>query len=385
LSAIGGNGGKGGGRGGNIFIASRNRLVTSGALDVSGGSAATTCTQGTCQGGDAGRIELGAIDSPLRSAAALTARGGATPAGAGGRGGTIFVRRALLSNPPNAANAADIEVSGALDASGGAGGEGGDAGTVDIQSERPSGSGVVTLLGYASFDLSGGAGVSQGGAGGSMVYENLGLPDALPSSARHVHVHPRVVSRGGDGLQQGGAGGRLSLRALSAGAGSSLVPSVLLANEVDLASGSGKTAGGGGSAVIAGRNDVVVLAEVTLRGVRGTDASRDARSAGAIEARSDQGSVDVFGDIDVRGSDSDGREGGNAGTLTLEGRVVRLLGAVRASGSAGSPGGGDGGTVRIRSRESTSVVGANIDVRGGVGEVEAGAPGTLSIDAAPAP
>lgn len=243
LIARGGDGVDQGGAGGsmNIWAVMRGSLRNSGTLDLSGGSTRNG------RGGWAGYLDFSTYGGDLISSGNVLA--------AGGDSGDMVESGPLLDGLPGIGGyysafvfpdtidgsvpAGDAIISGNIDLSGGdspldGAGSGYVPGGlyVTITNVDDAGSQKISLLGYASVDVSGGNGSDHGGVGGEILLENNGIGPITNEAL--------LLATGGDGDpllsgSVGGVGGNIYIFGLAGGCSTTLTP---LVN-----GGAGETAG----------------------------------------------------------------------------------------------------------------------------------------------
>lgn len=317
------------GRGGQVSLRVVNaagELRNRGAIDVSGGSV-TGCTG--CAGGQGGSVQLLSGHASLINDAALTARGGTADL-SGGFGGNIELQVAGVSGEVGVPGS--LLVSGSIDASGGTGGIGGRGGTVRMTiGERAANGSELVLLGYAAIEANGAVGGARGGNGGVVTFFQA---------------------------PQGSEAGSIA-------AGGAVV------NAVDVSAKGGE-----------GDTSVSTQANGGFGGRIDFETQYDLEPPSAWwEVVRNTGALNVNGGL--------GASGGAAGQVILFGRVgVTSSGRLDArGGAAATGGGGQGGSVSLRSASgpvsSSSEVDVSAGVAGGGPSFTPGAGGNVVFEGAP--
>ncbi|ACL66549.1 PE-PGRS family protein [Anaeromyxobacter dehalogenans 2CP-1] len=264
IVARGGNGARGGGDGGYVYLSgcAVGDTFSAGELDASGGAATVDGP-----GGAAAGTALEASDGRALVAGVLRARGGRAANGPGGAGGSVAV---LATGSTGAVRAV---VLAQLDAGGGDGTVGGDAGAVVVRQEGFADGDVRVEVGTGAVDAGGGDGADGGGNGGWIGVDGASAPTISPAAvaADGIAIEAALRAAGGaGGAGEGGVGGHVHLAgshvacgAVAVDGGASAATAGGVGGTVDLASSTAATA---------------VAAPLTARGGAGTPAG----AAGAV-------------------------------------------------------------------------------------------------------
>jgi len=382
------------GNGGTIRVyasSAQGALRNRGAIAASGGrSNAPNCAT-ACEGGQGGTIYLEAIHAGVSNDASLTALGGSGTT-LGGGGGRITVGIAVYSGVTGVFGS--VLVSGSVDVSGGTGGLAGGGGTFIVQVQEGADHGAeAILLGYSSIEANGGAGVGQGGFGGTggelEFYQRSGNFGGTRTSAGAVMNTVELRARGGAGdALAGGNGGSVSLYTQTDYEWPAATWEILdTSGPISVNGGLGSTGGNGGSVYVQGRIAVSSSGSIEAKGGAGTTAAGG--MGGSVGVFSLAGRVTASASIDASAGLAGGgpvQNPGVGGNITLSGVPVVNSGTLTAKGGAADIAtgtGGAGGYVLLTSvggpTQNTVAAPAGIVVSGGTGQTP-GAAGAVSID-----
>lgn len=383
------------GNGGSILLEvtdSTGELRNRGAITTKGGRSSTaSCATTACVGGTGGNIGLQTIHGGVSNDATLTATGGSGTS-EGGRGGNITIGIAVYSGTTGVFGS--VLVSGSLDVSGAAGGVAGTAGNVIVQVRQGADHGAeAILLGYSSIEANGGAGVGQGGFGGTggelEFYQRPGSFSGTRTSAGAVMNTVELRARGGAGdALAGGNGGSVSLYTQTDYEWPAATWEILdTSGPISVNGGLGSTGGNGGSVYVQGRIAVTSSGSIEAKGGAGTTAAGG--TGGSVGVFSQAGRVTASASIDASAGLAGGgpvQNPGVGGDITLRGVPVVNSGTLTAKGGAAdivTGTGGAGGYVLLSSvggpTQNTVAAPAGIVVSGGTAQTP-GAAGAVSID-----
>jgi hypothetical protein len=408
--------GLGSGSGGYVGMWANDLAVNYGSIDTSGGSSATgSGGNGTFSPGS-NSIEIFVYYGNFYSSGAVRMNGGRGGNGTGGDAGLALIETADLDNS-NGQNG-DIFISGTWEAMGGEG-VNGNGGSVNFGALRflTDAMGKVAL--NAAITLSGGKGsgaLSSGGGGGSILItsRNLGSVEvAVPGSIR---LSGTFDVRGGDGSQEGGAGGSLEVAAIGANIALKGCDVELLGFPVISLNGGNGVDGGSGNAnafeiytyapqypdVSTSSTNTTVAAGAIVN--EANVFAKGGAAAGATGTGGTGGYAEMIANVDfgfplvanattvIKNSGSFDVSGGNGyvggGTvltsitgysLYFEAYRVTSSGKLAATGGNGTTVGGAGGDITIWSKTLTTLANlADMNVSGGTGATP-GAAGTKVI------
>lgn len=387
LSSNGGDGPGSGGRGMQVSVenVTGGQMKNAGPLSATGGS----CTVSGCLAGNGGTVTLNARSAELFHNATITTSGG-NGGDQGGSGGSINITGVQGSGPFEGVflSAGSMHVSGNMVCHGGQGSQSGAGGAVQVTlspASLPLGQ-FVELLGYTSFDVSGGAGDNQpGGTGGYVqLYTSPSYPpygeSAGGAPSGPVVFYPNVTGKGGDG-SQGGVGANVTL--YTQRSWDFHQPREFVANygNVDVSAGLSTINAGttGGSVTIEGVSGVTNHGTLTAKGGATSGGPLLAGQGGAVQLWSDDGPVTNSAVIDVHGGAGSGN-GGSGGTVQCLGSPVTNTATITASGGNATAAGGGGGQVTISSTPvGPSVNTGALSAAGGTG-TPAGLKGVVLLD-----
>ena len=417
MTARGGNGSTGGGNGGIIFSRgdfSDGPLVSKGTLDASGGDAT-----GTGNGGNAGGSYNDAYFGLVTSGVYLIGEGGSTRVT-----GTIRAKGGNGAGGGNGGNGNWVEVSttaayyqrndngefigATFDSRGGDGAKGGNGGICIINhvtngiygTPAPQfGTAPTYLVGYTSFNSSGGGGVTGGGTAGAVTIQTSRAIDSGGNLwiGGLLNETPITAVGGAASGGPGGAGGAatvayIPINTYAENAAPKFDRMVANQGSIDTRGGQGTTTGGAGGSVsigdkVSATNEGAIT---TSGGIGGTGAGGN---AGGIYIWSDGPTVNSA-DLTANGGDSTDGSGGNGPPrgvvqpfFVLTGLRLTHTGAISARGGSSVNGaGGNGAEVSLSSHNglTPSTLSGTVGVQAGLG-APAGVVGTVRVDGSSVP
>ncbi len=398
LHSFGGSGRTGGGSGGDItFDVTVADTVTSGDLDASGGSALAP----GADGGDGGMITLSTNGYNIRVAGSWSTDGGkgTAPGGRGGAGGPVTILQqnkngASLLTPTQIVTGG-MAISADMTATGGSGdGDAKPGGDISITQNLDgidaslAGLNPLYVVGYVFFDGSGGAGGTSGGSASSIRVNNQLFTAAPQNPGSPSSVGPvfngttenevNIYVKGGKGTTgSGGTGGTIQVYGGVSASNSGLISNAgapgtvggsagafALANLDLLAGGtpalpdpgawvsnSGPIQGDGGNGT-SGAGGAACAVEIigharatntgTLDTVGGLALSASAGGKGSQFLLAADGTVSSTGGLTSNGGNSNGANGGDAGSVAVNGQSVTHNAPVTLIGGNGTNGGNGG-------------------------------------------
>ncbi|HET9596894.1 MAG TPA: hypothetical protein VFP65_15000, partial [Anaeromyxobacteraceae bacterium] len=309
-----------------------------------------------------------------------------------------------------------VWLSAGIDARGGSGASGGLGGSVSLTldpASAPAGQEIV-LFGFKTVDASGGAGPSQGGAGGVIALANeASFANGGTAAGGSVVNATDLVASGGNGFLPGlpadptkpgtgGAGGSITLDTQTKNAWPGIYPEQAI-NSGTLTANGGSGRSGGSAKLstlqslpairLSGRTGVTNAGTLAASGGAASDAL--AGQGGSVVLSADAGTVDnqVQGGIRADGggavtTNTDPNIGplntaGDGGTVQLSGASVKNAATISAAGGdatdqAGSA--GTGGAIQLTGSRSPAVNDGTLIVLGGTFKTDPRANGTILID-----
>ena len=340
----GGNGGAGGTNGtssadggsagwaGSVYLNAGNGSVTTGSMDLIGGTGGNGGTGFSAAGGDGGEggyINLYGASITTGSILAMGSAGGtggtATDAyggssgGYAGWGGSVYLyAHDSSTNLYGPITTGQINVSGGNGGSSGAvgtattwGGTGGDGGYVSLEGD------VINVLGPI---------LAKGGNGGDLVNASLST-NAIGNSGGNGGGYGSVNVRGTSTVQIN-VGGTLGATAIdvSGGAGGN-------GNASASPAGSGGSGGGGGSAIVYGTPDMTLFGSVNASGGAGGAGGASGPSASGY-AGGAGGAGGIAGSIYLDASSATGSATGDGIIFVLGGTQFNVQGGAGGAGGA---------------------------------------------------
>ena len=433
-----------GGNGGEISIyASAGTVYNSGTIDNSGGNGATTGggtnssiklqggsgydagagtyitgsviaggfltsnsgNAGTGAGGDTSGqgIGLKSYGGKIWSNATISAQGGSSDAGQGGRGNTLILQGEGGHYGINDVQTQGIQVGGTINLSGGYGATGGgDGGGLVISTYDDSDMvgllGVslplptVWMKGFDNFTINGGVGATKGGMGGMVYIETYpqwtanSVPGGSKVSVGAIFNQVPVYAKGGTSTTGEGGAGYLLFFMQHADPDLAVPVTTIISNSgaIDVSGGAGDVGGNSGFIFMVGTGLLENSGVITGTGGAGTTTGGNGAYTAEIEAGiwlSSLNTINNSGAIDVSGGAGATTGGTGGGIMADAGYHIWNSAALTATGGAGittGGTGGDGGVISLFSGilQPTSNSGT-LSVTGGA---PAGNDGSISID-----
>jgi hypothetical protein len=412
LTARGGNGTAGGGNGHIIMSRwdySDGPLVNTATLDASGGDATAVGNGGNAGGTintgisglqTAGIYMIGEGGS-VRVMGTIRARGGNGAGGGNGGNGNRVEISATTAFYQRSDTGAFIGAT--FDSRGGDGAKGGDGGVCIINHVTNFNSVAVEfgtaptyLVGYTSFNSSGGGGVTGGGTAGAVTIQASPATDASGNTwiGGLLNETPILAVGGTASGGSGGAGGAATVAAISnvtAGTGPKYDRMVANQGSIDTRGGQGTSTGGNGGNVSIG-DRVSVNNEGSVNTSGGTGGTGNGGNAGGIYIWSD-GTARNAAALTADGGNSTDGAGGNGPPrglsvfFLLTGLTLTHDGDVSARGGTSTNGaGGNGAEVSFSSHNglTPSTLSGTVDVQAGTG-TPVGVEGTVRVDGSSVP
>lgn len=410
LDGRGGNGATGGSGAAIHLYSLLGGTYNSGNIHAYG----ATSTIGS--GGNGGHVEFITYAGDIRNSGDVLAYGGDTSdtAGNGGSGNQLSISGQSTCVVSGCVPMGSITWSGDIRLNGGnavdaGSGNGGNAGNVQVTLSDPSPSyqtaaADVAFVGYSELRTYGGDGDYGNHAGDYDLYNYDGYVSGgavdMTSIGGNIVSQVKVDAHGGNaivtgvaGSAGGGYGGYIDLRT-SSDATAQLDPSrqrITHTGDINISGGQNRNVGSNGHGYtqglsLWGNNGVTFNGNVTGNG--GADVGTAGGTSGygdytdALAWYSPLGTVTVNGNMSANGGDGPYR-GGNSGGLLAYGAKLAWKGNVSANGGNAKPSitgsvGGDAGWLEFRAKDPvTSTVSGTMTVNGGVGQIAAGANGTV--------
>ncbi|QQR89970.1 MAG: hypothetical protein IPJ88_17700 [Myxococcales bacterium] len=384
LSANGGTGLTYGGSGDTISLYNEyaGHVRNSGMLSANGGSVNAACTT-TCSGGSAGYIGLYAYGGEVLNSGNVSAIGGTGTTGSGGSGGYFELYTSNSSGWEGSYQpGGNIEVAGELLIYGGAGASGGSGGGVEahIDASNTPAQQEIIFYGYASLNMAGGNGASNGGAGGYLEWwhdttdGNSWPADGGPSGGV-VNYLPVDLSGGNGADGAGGSGGYFYMYTEDEYGFDTDSEVVINYGDVDCSGGDGTDDGGyGGYVYMWGYNHAENQGDIIAHGGSASADNGSGNSGYYIGIFSDLGPAINSGNLDFCGGDAtaDGGSGGSGGYVEIIGYSASNSGNVGTCGGDGNASNGSGGDGNdfhmLGLYEASSNTADTINVTGGAGD-----------------
>jgi parallel beta-helix repeat protein len=409
----GGNGSQGGHM--NFFsISALSEInISSGTMDLRGGSGAYGDTSGAGtyggNGGSGGSISINfsktQIFSDILTGGGRSNLQSSDYGGTGGLGGSIWI------------NSSDLRIIGDINASGGQGGAsmniesgaGNDSGDMIVYSDSLSITGNLYFHGGPGGSSTSASDGAAAGGGGSMFFYSATSDSDLNISSGDLYAYGGIGGSGAGAMSSGGAGG-------DGGSFATNHSTVIIGRDIRCEGGRGSTSkgtfggpGGDGGSVFIDSAVVRVSGAINVSGNDGANGGSstggDAGSGGNLTIDAKNVTLDsklhATGGIGGNSSTDDGGAGGSGGRLLITIDNIYFADDVDFSGGSGGPGGsvppgdqggpgGAGGNASIlaRSFNSTNItISSSCDFRlnGGIGggELGQGSPaGNLNLSAA---
>jgi hypothetical protein len=253
------------------------------------------------------------------------------------------------------------------------------------------------LVGYTSFNSSGGGGVTGGGTAGAVTIQTNTATDAGGNTwiGGLLNETPILAVGGTASGGSGGAGGAATVAALAsvaAGTGPKFDRVVANQGSIDTRGGQGSTTGGAGGSVSIG-DRVSVSNEGAVNASGGTGGTGNGGNAGGIYIWSD-GTARNAADLTANGGNSTDAAGGNGPPrgivqpfFVLTALRLTHTGTISARGGNSVNGaGGNGAEVSLSSHNglTPSTLSGTVGVQAGLGS-PAGVLGTVRVDGSSVP
>lgn len=383
-----------GARGGNLELTARGVLIDA-DIDISGGSVGGC--QGSCNGGDAGKIDIISRDAPVAWTGRVTARGGdgTGAASLGGLGGAITIATTPEIGLGVSVGAPDrtVTLSADLRLDGGDGvDDGGSGGSLVVEVDgwsAPASS--IRLLGYAAISLLGGAADPSNGDGagdGGGIQASIGVSGFDPfADGGGIAIGVPLRLDGACG-RLGGNGGIVQVSS-SAGAGPAHPDrEAWITAPISATGGCGAMLGGrSGRLSVSGPFGVRILGQLDAAAGEASAPRSGGGTSGRIQSvgeavllNSRLGTVRLSAPMDLHGGDGDA-SGGDGASARIVGWGVAWGTEVLLSGGAARGGdGGDGGYVLLTVGEGGLAWTGSVDLDAGDGTRRVGVPGRLFVN-----